>query len=167
MICVTKICTSYLEFDIYNKLFTRLLITSDFVNFMTLTGAILTIIPYFTAGNNILYWNYFDRKSTFYFVQYIEASDLESETQKENPVRYHEAWQLLCSSNGVLIPGGFGIRGMEGMIMAAKWARANKVPYLGKLDKEILGHSYGSPKIYLFLNYELCFIASFQSYNFI
>ena len=65
-------------------------------------------------------------------MQYIEASDLEEETQKENPVRYHEAWQLLCSSNGVIIPGGFGIRGLEGKIKAAQWARENKVPFLGK-----------------------------------
>ncbi|KAK2140532.1 hypothetical protein LSH36_1323g00023 [Paralvinella palmiformis] len=65
-------------------------------------------------------------------LKYIEASDLEEETQKENPVRYHEAWQLLCSSNGVIIPGGFGIRGLEGKIKAAQWARENKVPFLGK-----------------------------------
>lgn len=68
----------------------------------------------------------------YFCFQYIEASDLEEETQKENPVRYHEAWQLLCSSNGVIIPGGFGIRGLEGKIKAAQWARENKVPFLGK-----------------------------------
>jgi CTP synthase len=30
-----------------------------------------------------------------------------------------------------LIPGGFGDRGISGMILAAKYARENKVPYLG------------------------------------
>lgn len=49
----------------------------------------------------------------------------------ENPVRYHEAWQQLCSSNGVIIPGGFGLRGMEGKILAAEWARNTKKPFLG------------------------------------
>jgi CTP synthase len=49
----------------------------------------------------------------------------------ENPVRYHEAWQQLCSCNGILIPGGFGIRGMEGKILAAEWARKTKKPFLG------------------------------------
>lgn len=29
------------------------------------------------------------------------------------------------------MPGGFGLRGTEGMIVAAKWAREQKVPYLG------------------------------------
>jgi CTP synthase len=33
--------------------------------------------------------------------------------------------------SGVLIPGGFGVRGTEGMILAAKWAREQKRPFLG------------------------------------
>ena len=33
--------------------------------------------------------------------------------------------------DGVLIPGGFGQRGIDGMVMAAGWARENKVPYFG------------------------------------
>ena len=33
--------------------------------------------------------------------------------------------------DGVLVPGGFGIRGVEGKICAARFARENKVPYLG------------------------------------
>ena len=61
----------------------------------------------------------------------IEATDLELDTKTEDPVRYHEAWQILCSSNGVLIPGGFGVRGMEGKILAAEWARKTKKPFLG------------------------------------
>ena len=35
--------------------------------------------------------------------------------------------------SGVLVPGGFGSRGAEGKILAAKWARENKKPYLGKI----------------------------------
>lgn len=64
-------------------------------------------------------------------LKYIEATDLEPSTQKEDPVRYHEAWQQLCSSSGVFIPGGFGIRGMEGKCLAAEWARKTKKPFLG------------------------------------
>jgi CTP synthase len=33
--------------------------------------------------------------------------------------------------SGVLVPGGFGSRGVEGMICAANWARVNNRPYLG------------------------------------
>jgi CTP synthase len=39
--------------------------------------------------------------------------------------------QLLRSAQGIIMPGGFGIRGIEGMIKAATYARENKVPYLG------------------------------------
>ncbi|KAF9166219.1 CTP synthase ura7 [Actinomortierella ambigua] len=64
-------------------------------------------------------------------IRWIEASDLEPETRTSNPVKYHEAWTDLCSAQGILVPGGFGGRGVEGKIAAAKWAREQKVPYLG------------------------------------
>jgi CTP synthase len=37
----------------------------------------------------------------------------------------------LLKADGILVPGGFGDRGIEGKIMAAKFARENKVPYFG------------------------------------
>jgi CTP synthase len=37
----------------------------------------------------------------------------------------------VSTAHGILVPGGFGQRGTEGMIQAAKWARENKKPYLG------------------------------------
>jgi CTP synthase len=37
----------------------------------------------------------------------------------------------LESLAGIVVPGGFGYRGVEGKILAARWARENKVPYLG------------------------------------
>jgi CTP synthase len=42
-----------------------------------------------------------------------------------------EARARLAEADGVLIPGGFGIRGIEGKIAAARFARENSVPYLG------------------------------------
>lgn len=33
--------------------------------------------------------------------------------------------------DGIVVPGGFGVRGLEGKVVAAKYARTNKVPYLG------------------------------------
>ncbi|MFC1933830.1 CTP synthase [Chloroflexota bacterium] len=38
---------------------------------------------------------------------------------------------LLRSAQGIVVPGGFGVRGIEGMIKAATYARTNKIPYLG------------------------------------
>ncbi|XP_041068908.1 CTP synthase 1 isoform X1 [Carcharodon carcharias] len=64
-------------------------------------------------------------------VKYIDSADLEPSRQQEDPVKYHEAWQNLCSANGVLVPGGFGFRGTEGKILAIAWARRQKKPFLG------------------------------------
>ncbi|KAI9787910.1 MAG: CTP synthase ura7 [Candelina submexicana] len=62
---------------------------------------------------------------------WVDASHLETQTSDDNPALYHKAWHEVCTADGILVPGGFGHRGTEGMIAAAKWARQNKVPYLG------------------------------------
>ncbi|KAG8451225.1 hypothetical protein GDO86_003457 [Hymenochirus boettgeri] len=64
-------------------------------------------------------------------IKYVDSADLEPDTLKEEPVRYHEAWHKLCSSDGILVPGGFGVRGTEGKIQAIAWARKQKKPFLG------------------------------------
>lgn len=38
---------------------------------------------------------------------------------------------VLSVCDGIIVPGGFGYRGIEGKILAARWARINKKPYLG------------------------------------
>jgi len=38
---------------------------------------------------------------------------------------------VLRSAQGIIVPGGFGVRGIEGMIKAASYARDNEIPYLG------------------------------------
>ncbi|XP_023919257.1 uncharacterized protein LOC112030825 [Quercus suber] len=65
------------------------------------------------------------------FVDWVPASDLEVATAKENPDAYKAAWKLLKGADGVLVPGGFGDRGVQGKILAAKYARENRVPFLG------------------------------------
>ena len=42
-----------------------------------------------------------------------------------------EVEQELATCDGILVPGGFGVRGIEGKIQAARYARENDVPYLG------------------------------------
>jgi len=42
-----------------------------------------------------------------------------------------EARAELASCDGILVPGGFGVRGIEGKIQASRWARESSVPYLG------------------------------------
>lgn len=62
---------------------------------------------------------------------WVDASNLEPQAQLENPAEFHKAWHEVCTADGILVPGGFGHRGTEGMVSAAKWARENKIPYLG------------------------------------
>ncbi len=46
-------------------------------------------------------------------------------------IEKHGAKEYLADVDGILVPGGFGDRGIEGKIQAAEYARINKVPYLG------------------------------------
>jgi CTP synthase len=62
---------------------------------------------------------------------WVDATDLETPTSHERPADFHKAWHEVCTAGGILVPGGFGTRGTEGMIAAAKWARENKTPFLG------------------------------------
>ena len=43
----------------------------------------------------------------------------------------HVSEERLCELDGIIVPGGFGERGIEGMIAAANIARRNEIPYLG------------------------------------
>ncbi len=53
-------------------------------------------------------------------IQYIDASLIES----DGP-------DILANVDGILVPGGFGERGVKGKIMAAQYAREHKIPYFG------------------------------------
>ena len=55
-------------------------------------------------------------------IRWIESEDITSDAK---------AAELLGSADGILVPGGFGDRGIEGMILAARYARESKKPYLG------------------------------------
>jgi CTP synthase len=64
-------------------------------------------------------------------VDWVPSCDLEDSSTNETADAYEKAWGLLKGAHGVLVPGGFGDRGVQGKILAAKYARENNVPYLG------------------------------------
>jgi CTP synthase len=64
-------------------------------------------------------------------IKWVDCEDLEESTKDSNATKYHQAWSMLCTAKGVVIPGGFGGRGIEGMIQAAEWTRTKGVPMLG------------------------------------
>ncbi|KAJ8761178.1 hypothetical protein K2173_001234 [Erythroxylum novogranatense] len=64
-------------------------------------------------------------------IEWVPAGDLEDVTAIEAPDSHKAAWDLLKGADGILVPGGFGDRGVQGKILAAKYAREKKVPFLG------------------------------------
>lgn len=54
-------------------------------------------------------------------IAWVYSGDLEKD----------KGWDVLETVDGVVVPGGFGYRGIEGKVAAARWAREHKVPYLG------------------------------------
>ena len=64
-------------------------------------------------------------------IDWIEASHLEDSWKENNSKEFDNSWKLLKGADGVLVPGGFGDRGIEGKIKAAEYARTSKTPYLG------------------------------------
>jgi CTP synthase len=78
-------------------------------------------------------------------IVWVDSEKLEKKDEK--------AWSALKSCAGVIVPGGFGSRGIEGKIMAAKYCREKKVPYLGLclgaqlLTIEFARHVLKNPKL--------------------
>ena len=56
----------------------------------------------------------------------VEIKWIDSETVNDSSVS-----QILSDCDGVIVPGGFGGRGIDGMIVTARWCREHNVPYLG------------------------------------
>jgi len=54
-------------------------------------------------------------------ISWVHSSDLEK----------GRGWEIIENVDGIIVPGGFGSRGTEGKIQAARYARENKLPYLG------------------------------------
>jgi CTP synthase len=60
-------------------------------------------------------------------IEWISSEELRNETYKETMNKLVEYEKL----DGILIPGGFGERGIDGKVNASKYARENNIPYLG------------------------------------
>lgn len=66
------------------------------------------------------------RHAGYYLGANVDINWIDSEFLTEDNVE-----QQLKGLNGIIIPGGFGNRGIEGMILACKYARTNNIPYFG------------------------------------
>ncbi|GMS80205.1 hypothetical protein PENTCL1PPCAC_2380 [Pristionchus entomophagus] len=63
-------------------------------------------------------------------LKYVNAELLE-EVKEGEEEKSAAAWKLLESADGIIVPGGFDKRGVEGMIVACKYAREKNIPFLG------------------------------------
>jgi len=72
-------------------------------------------------------------------INWVHSSDLSKDRN----------WQPVYEADGVIVPGGFGERGIEGKILAIRYAREKKIPYLGLclgmqlMVVELARHKYG------------------------
>lgn len=64
-------------------------------------------------------------------IEYIDAELLESDNQAAKIASATNANNILAELDAILVPGGFGKRGIEGKIKAVNFARINKVPFFG------------------------------------
>ena len=66
------------------------------------------------------------RHAGYFYNTHIKIHWIDSES-----ITNENAAEVLGGLDGILVPGGFGSRGIEGMITAAKYAREQKIPYFG------------------------------------
>lgn len=57
--------------------------------------------------------------------------DLDLHWVHSGSLEKNDGWEEIASMDGIVVPGGFGERGIEGKIQAARYARTEKLPYLG------------------------------------
>jgi len=87
---------------------------------------------YFKTGKFILMDSYISvieaiKHACWYFGKKPEIQWLDSEEYERNPRKVKE----LKNFSGIIVPGGFGSRGVEGKIRAIEFCRKNKIPYFG------------------------------------
>jgi len=93
---------------------------------------IAIIGKYFESGDFVLSDSYLSVIEAIKYSAYVQnqkpiISWLNSVDFEKNPAKLKE----LKKYNGIIVPGGFGTRGVEGKLRAVKFARENKIPYFG------------------------------------
>ncbi|HIR90207.1 MAG TPA: CTP synthase [Candidatus Limicola stercorigallinarum] len=66
------------------------------------------------------------RHAGIFFDRHVDVRLVDGEA-----LTWEDAERVLGGVSGIVVPGGFGVRGLEGKIAAARYARENKIPYLG------------------------------------
>ncbi len=87
---------------------------------------------YFATGNYVLSDSYISIIESIKIASWHEKTNIEFEwIDSEDFEKKKDSIQMLKNLNGIVVPGGFGSRGVEGKISVAKFARENMIPYFG------------------------------------
>ena len=78
-----------------------------------------------------LYDAYYSVREALYHAALYNDRELKMVWVHSEELDKDGAENLLRTAQGIVVPGGFGVRGIEGMVKAARYARENKIPYLG------------------------------------
>nr|AAB31729.1 cytidine triphosphate synthetase, CTP synthetase, CTPase {EC 6.3.4.2} [Plasmodium falciparum, FCQ 27, Peptide Partial, 122 aa] [Plasmodium falciparum] len=76
------------------------------------------------------YENFHENSSTEKII-FVDDTTSDEDYDKKRRIKYEKAWETLKSVDGVLVPGGFGTRGIEGKYLSSKYCRLHNIPYLG------------------------------------
>ncbi|EYC35340.1 hypothetical protein Y032_1076g3551, partial [Ancylostoma ceylanicum] len=64
-------------------------------------------------------------------IKFVDSELLEDGKSPDLKEKCDAAWETVKNAHGIIVPGGFDKRGVEGMIKACQYARENNVPFLG------------------------------------
>lgn len=91
---------------------------------------------------------YMSVRESLYHAGVANDHDVEIEWIYSGDLEKDKEWDRLKKVDGVVVPGGFGYRGVEGKILAARWARENRKPYLGLcLGMQVMCIEYARHKL--------------------
>ena len=72
------------------------------------------------------------KSAGFHLNRRVKLEVIEAEALEKSPYGSTTSiWKKLKTLDGIVVPGGFDVRGVEGKILAARWAREHNVPYFG------------------------------------
>jgi CTP synthase len=87
---------------------------------------------------------YISVREAIYHAGVASGYDIDIDWVYSGDLEKDKGWERLAQADGVVVPGGFGYRGIEGKVLAAKWAREHRVPYLGLcLGMQVMCIEYG------------------------
>jgi CTP synthase len=105
---------------------------SDWRELVVSIHAVKPSLPVAIVGKYVeLHDAYISVREALYHAALAHGWDLDVRYVSSETLERGRGWEELGEVAGIVVPGGFGERGVEGKIKAARWAREGLVPYLG------------------------------------